>query len=725
MKLEIESVAFKNFLSFGSKVQEVEFLRGLNLVTGIDIDKKKSNGAGKSSFLETVPFALFGKVHRGIKKDQIINWKNRKNCEVVLNFRKGKNLYQILRAIKPNKLEIYCDGSLIDRPAHVKDYQNTLDEILQINFQTFMSVVHSNINSSAKILSMTKPEKRKFMETMFGLGLYTRLNEKCNLKLKTINDKIRELDINNQANRRMSNDISQRILDIHKQVKKLYLPQQEFKEAQETLKDLEGDFPNISEELESLKEQWKEVEKDVEYNKHLITLIKNRGQNFLAMKIKSIINSMNELEPKLHNAQDYERLVKRYGPQEQVTKEVEKLTKEAMKLTDEISDMTNKVSVLQENIKISNKDVKLLKKKISILSQDKCPECGQKIESQDMLIHYKQELEIIIKDIYNMNDKFDNLWEKIKKSKKTKEDLLNEASKLEKVKRMMFNKMEQSNGIKLDDYEKWKKDLVRYRKAKEKLDKTKREIIIQNGDNNGNSMKIHHKIDDLQFEVDKVLQLKNNMKQLEIKAEAVDSTIKQHHESIYQEEMKNKKLLTGMDVNDKKKTKLSNLKDYLEYIKFICKDENIKQEAISNIMPFMTKQTNFYLSEVDYGFYAILDRWLDAEIKGAGITNASYGSLSGGEGRGIDIALQLAFLDVAKVQAGVFPDFLTFDELLDSSIDTSGITELFRIVKTKQKDDDSKVFIISHRSELDNMDDVDNIYHVEKQNGYSKVAVRN
>ncbi len=200
MNLQIESVLFRNFLSFGSRTQEVEFLRGLNLVTGLDLDKGKSNGAGKSSFLETVPFAMFGRVHRNIKKDQIVNWKNRKNCEVILNFRKGESLYSILRAIKPNKLEIYRDGNMIDRPAHVKDYQKILEDILCINYQTFMSVIHSNINSSAKILSMSKPDKRKFMETMFGLEIYTRLNEKCNSKLKTIKDNMREIDITNSAN---------------------------------------------------------------------------------------------------------------------------------------------------------------------------------------------------------------------------------------------------------------------------------------------------------------------------------------------------------------------------------------------------------------------------------------------------------------------------------------------------------------------------------------------
>ena len=111
------------------------------------------------------------------------------------------------------------------------------------------------------------------------------------------------------------------------------------------------------------------------------------------------------------------------------------------------------------------------------------------------------------------------------------------------------------------------------------------------------------------------------------------------------------------------------------------------------------------------------------QVKGPGVTDASYGSLSGGESRGIDIAIQLAFLDISKLRASIFPDFLTFDELLDTSIDGAGISQLFKIVRLKQRKDDSKVFIISHRSELDEMSDVDNVYHVTKSGGYSTVGI--
>jgi DNA repair exonuclease SbcCD ATPase subunit len=172
----------------------------------------------------------------------------------------------------------------------------------------------------------------------------------------------------------------------------------------------------------------------------------------------------------------------------------------------------------------------------------------------------------------------------------------------------------------------------------------------------------------------------------------------------------------------KEMTKLTTIKDYVKAIKGLLKDEMIKQHMISRIMPYLNKQANYYLSEVNYAFYVSIDKWLDIQIKGPGIKNATYASLSGGERRGIDLAVQLGFLDIARTQSGIFPDLLTFDELLDSSIDGQGIGEVLKIVRVKQRETDGKFFIISHRSEIDT-DLIDNVYNVVKENGYSRVEI--
>jgi len=119
-----KTVKWKNFLSTG------------NVFTEIKLDEHPStlivgtNGAGKSTMLDALTFALFGKPFRNINKPTLINSINEKDCLVEVEFRTQNKNYRVVRGIKPNKFEIYADGELINQDAASKDYQEILEEHL-------------------------------------------------------------------------------------------------------------------------------------------------------------------------------------------------------------------------------------------------------------------------------------------------------------------------------------------------------------------------------------------------------------------------------------------------------------------------------------------------------------------------------------------------------------------------------------------------------------------
>jgi len=725
MKLQIESVEFKNFLSFGSKPTVVPFLPGVNLVSGIDVDRQKSNGAGKSSFLETVPFALFGQVHRNIKKEQIINWKNRKNCEVLLTFKKGESVFSVLRAIKPDNFEIYQDGTLIDKPSHVRDYQNTLNEIIGLNFPAFMSLIHSNINSSAKILSMKKPDKRKFMETMFGLSLYTRLNEKCNSKLKNLNDKLREIDLTISTNETIIKTSDQRIVDLQKKVLKLLTPEGELNEARENLKDLKVDYPNYSDERDNTRDKVDQLELEIEQWSGIRSRVTGRCMPMIEIKIKGLREAFVIREKAQSDIQALKTLEDQYGSKEDVEVKRSETLKKMSELQDQEIVLLEQREVIHGETQRLETNIINISNKLQLLDEDKCPTCGREFDDDELYDDTKNELIALESTLAREKQKKEKLMEDQSEIRAKYLELNRKATYL----RDAFNKMVSIFGrIKhLEDdgtFEKWNDDIVRYDKTLISLRKVK-SIAENHMMESENSIRLlEERYDELKHYMDGVIETERKIKELEKEINTKKEMQKDLLEMIHDEETLIRKLSNESRSHSKKKSKFVDIKDYLSFTKMLCEDKHLKQHAISSIIPYMNKQTNFYLSEVDYGFYTILDKWLDAEIKGPGVTNASYGSLSGGEGRGIDIAIQFAFLDIARLQAGIFPDYLTFDELLDSSIDSKGITELFKIIKTRQKDDESKIFIISHRTELEDADEIDNVYHVVKENGYSRLEIK-
>jgi DNA repair exonuclease SbcCD ATPase subunit len=163
------------------------------------------------------------------------------------------------------------------------------------------------------------------------------------------------------------------------------------------------------------------------------------------------------------------------------------------------------------------------------------------------------------------------------------------------------------------------------------------------------------------------------------------------------------------------------LSDYLNYTKTLCKDENAKQFAISFIMPYLTKQINHYLSKSEINYYINLNNVMDEEIKGPGVYNAGYGNLSGGEGKSIDLAILFSLLDISRLQLGVFPSLLMLDELLDTSVDKIGLDGILKILYQRQKDDDSTIFLITHRSDVSELNGM-RTYCVEKNDGFSNIS---
>ena len=97
-----KKVRYKNFLSTGQQFIEIALDKSATtLVMG-------DNGAGKSTMLDALCFGLFQRAFRNIKKDQLINTINEKECVVEVEFVVGQNEYKIIRGIKPNTFEIWC-----------------------------------------------------------------------------------------------------------------------------------------------------------------------------------------------------------------------------------------------------------------------------------------------------------------------------------------------------------------------------------------------------------------------------------------------------------------------------------------------------------------------------------------------------------------------------------------------------------------------------------------
>ena len=111
-----KAVTASNFLSFKTLELNLEN-RGLLLLNGKNLDNPmlNNNGAGKSSVIESIVYALYGKTLRGLKGDAVIHRSVGKNMKVFLDLVDDDgSSYRIARYrkhdVNKNKSLLYKNG---------------------------------------------------------------------------------------------------------------------------------------------------------------------------------------------------------------------------------------------------------------------------------------------------------------------------------------------------------------------------------------------------------------------------------------------------------------------------------------------------------------------------------------------------------------------------------------------------------------------------------------
>ena len=165
------NVRWKNLLSTGDAWTEVNFRKSKStLIVG-------ENGAGKSTILDAICFALFAKPFRKINKPQLINSINKKGMLVELEFSIGSKQYLIRRGQKPNVFDIICDGNTLNQTSDVREYQEMLESnILKLNFKSFSQIVILGSASFTPFMQLPAAHRREIIEDLLDIQIFSVMN---------------------------------------------------------------------------------------------------------------------------------------------------------------------------------------------------------------------------------------------------------------------------------------------------------------------------------------------------------------------------------------------------------------------------------------------------------------------------------------------------------------------------------------------------------------------
>lgn len=183
--LNFMSIVIRNFLSFGNQNTVIDLThQGSTLIMGENLDANSNNGAGKTTIINAICYALYNKPFDNISLQRLINsTNNAKNTlmEVRLSFTKGEDEYEIYRCRGETfNIQVFMNGDDITLDS-VSENDKLVQEIIGMSYELFTKVIIFSGNSIPFLL-MPVAQQRQQIEELFNITLLT---EKA-VKLKEI-----------------------------------------------------------------------------------------------------------------------------------------------------------------------------------------------------------------------------------------------------------------------------------------------------------------------------------------------------------------------------------------------------------------------------------------------------------------------------------------------------------------------------------------------------------
>jgi len=178
--MKLKQLTVENFQSLGKIV--FDFPKGLILIDGYNKDAESYNGVGKSALLNSIAFAIYGKIPKNIVLNDLIrDGKEKLSTEIELEINNKKICIQRIRTLKSSKVKLIADGQTVD--GLMKDIENKILNIVKLTFEQFVQIIYIFQGSGNRFISLNDTEKKQFLSTLLNLEIYDEAYKKAHSEL--------------------------------------------------------------------------------------------------------------------------------------------------------------------------------------------------------------------------------------------------------------------------------------------------------------------------------------------------------------------------------------------------------------------------------------------------------------------------------------------------------------------------------------------------------------
>jgi len=369
-----KKVRWKNLLSTGNYFLEVELDRSpTTLIVG-------ENGSGKSTVLDALCFVLFNKPFRTVSKSQLINSINLGGTIVEIEFVIQKNNFKIIRGMKPNIFEIYCNGRMMNQDANALDTQKILEQqILKLNYRSFTQVVILGSSTFIPFMQLRSKDRREVVEDILDIKIFSLMNFLLKHKVKEVSEELKSIEYEFRLSKEKIDLQSKYIEDIKKNKVKL------IEEKVSLVNETESVKLEESKRVDVLNEEVKELQPKV----------------FKKQDIKNSIREYHKMEAKLSNRIDENKRQKEFFENNETcpvcTQDIEselknKKIEEKHNRIEELNDGIEKLKVELKSKETILNDVELLLKQIREKEVEIAKSCASITHMQKLIISTEKDI---------------------------------------------------------------------------------------------------------------------------------------------------------------------------------------------------------------------------------------------------------------------------------------------------------------------------------------------
>lgn len=404
-----KKIQIKNFLSYGSDLQEINF-EPYNLIC-----LSGKNGHGKSALLDAITWSIWGQARKTLntsKPDEGLLRIGQRQMIVIFDFYFGEQEYRIRREFTSaySKSYSYLDFGLIDKDNQeniisltgksIRETQSKINQVLGLDYDSFINSAFLRQGNSNEFSKKSAKERKEILCSILGLDKFENL-KKC------AQEKVREFAQKKETIERLQERIETELKE-----KDAFLDQEQ----------------NLNKEIESIQNEEKSIDKKTEF----ITNELN--------KIHEINNEIKILNFKLNDLENKSSDFIKNGTE--AYKEWKLIHKKTIQIKDKKNLEDEKTYLEKELKKLQEKAKKRLELKEEFLNL-KNQEFKIKNDSDSKYQKLTSEKKLIIESLKIKIENIAELENKIKKEvEEKKEELKSLSSFLENNKEIDIEKEE-------------------------------------------------------------------------------------------------------------------------------------------------------------------------------------------------------------------------------------------------------------------------------------------